>query len=121
MGAAASAQEEPPPPPVLGPAEPPPYDRQLLRLAEILGSVHYLRELCKSGEGSTWRDQMQALLDSEQPDFDRRARMVDRFNRGYDSYRAVYRSCTPAATLTVERYMDEGARIARDITARYGK
>ena len=45
-----------------------PYDDQLLRLSEILGAVHYLRELCHAGEGTLWRDQMQALLDSEQPD-----------------------------------------------------
>jgi uncharacterized protein (TIGR02301 family) len=119
IASAAIAQE--PPPPLIGPTEPPPYDQQLLRLSEILGSVHYLRKLCGSGEGDTWREQMQALIDSEQPDLDRRARMIDRFNRGYDSYRAVYRSCTPSANVVVERYLEEGAKIARDITARYGK
>jgi uncharacterized protein (TIGR02301 family) len=100
---------------------PPPYDDELLRLAEILGSMHYLRTLCGSNEGSLWRDQMQGLLDSEQPDADRRARFVDRFNRGYEGFRSVYRSCTPAATEVMDRYMTEGARIARDVVARYGK
>jgi len=100
---------------------PPPYDDELLRLSEILGSMHYLRTLCGSSEGSLWRDQMQGLLDSEQPDADRRARFVDRFNRGYEGFRAVYRSCTAAATEVMDRYMAEGARIARDIVARYGK
>ena len=98
-----------------------PYDDQLLRLSEILGAVHYLRELCHAGEGTMWRDQMQALLDSEQPDADRRARFVDRFNRGYQGFRAVYRECTTAATLAIDGYMKEGARIARDVAARYGK
>ena len=100
---------------------PPPYDDELLRLSEILGSMHYLRTLCGSSEGSLWRDQMQGLLDSEQPDADRRARFVDRFNRGYEGFRAVYRSCTAAATEVMDRYMAEGARIARDVVARYGK
>lgn len=100
---------------------PPPYDDQLLRLSEILGSMHYLRGLCGSGEGSLWRDQMQGLLNTEQPDADRRARFVDRFNRGYESFRAVYRTCTPAATETIDRYMEEGGKIARDVIARYGK
>ena len=30
-----------------------------------------------------------------------------------------YRTCTPAADVVIHRYMEEGAKIARDITARY--
>jgi uncharacterized protein (TIGR02301 family) len=114
-GPGALAQDEPAAP------NQPAYDPQLLRLSEILGAVHYLRKLCDSGEGNLWRDQMQALIDSENPDVDRRARLIDRFNRGYQGFRSVYRSCTPAATTAIDRYMQEGAKIARDITARYGK
>ena len=98
-----------------------PYDAQMLRLSEILGALHYLRQLCSSGDGGAWRNQMERLLESEQPDNVRRARMVDRFNRGYESFRSVYRSCTPSAVLAVDRYMDEGLRIAADIVARYGE
>ena len=55
-----------------------PFENQLLRIAEILGSLHYLRNLC--GEtGSEWRDQMEALLAAEAPDEARRARFVGRF------------------------------------------
>jgi uncharacterized protein (TIGR02301 family) len=118
---AASPEASPPPPVVGGGAGTPAYEGQLLRLAEILGAMHYLRHLCNSGEGDQWRDQMAALLDTEQPDEPRRRRMVDRFNRGYESFRSVYRECTPAATLASDRYLQEGARIAADITARYGK
>ena len=107
----------PTPPPEMGD---PPYETQLLRLSEILGAVHYLRQLCDSDEGTLWRGQMQAMIDAEQPSPIRRARFVDRFNRGYESYRSVYRSCTPAAATAIDRYMDEGVKIARDITARYG-
>lgn len=107
----------------VAPAAPsaPPYDDGLLRLSEILGAIHYLRELCGAGEAGLWRDQMQALIDSEQPDPDRRARFVDRFNRGYQTFRTVYVTCTPAATVAINRYVEEGRKIARDITARYGK
>ena len=38
-----------------------PFDGDLQRLAEILGSLHYLRGLCGANEGTKWRDQMQAL------------------------------------------------------------
>ena len=99
----------------------PPYEAQLLRLSEILGSIHYLRQLCDSDEGSLWRDEMLGILDTEAPSPIRRARLVDRFNRGFDSFRSVYRTCTPAAITAIDRYMEEGANIARDITARYGK
>jgi uncharacterized protein (TIGR02301 family) len=111
------------PPPPAAPQQQvgePPYEGQLLRLSEILGAVYYLRQLCDSDEGSLWRDQMQALIDTEHPNPIRRARFVDRFNRGYESYRSVYRSCTTAAATAIDRYMDEGVKIARDITARYG-
>lgn len=104
------------PPPVTAP-----YDEGLSRLSEILGAMHYLRELCGAGEGTLWRDQMQGLIDAEQADGPRLARLVDAFNRGYESFKAVYRACTPAATTAMDRYMEEGARIARDVAARYGR
>lgn len=102
-------------------APPPPYEDELLRLSEILGAVHYLRHLCKNDDGDVWRTQMEKLIESETPDEGRRARMIDRFNRGYESYRSVYLTCTPAAGEASERYLQEGAKIAGEITARYGK
>jgi uncharacterized protein (TIGR02301 family) len=111
-GAAQVLSAEPPPPP---------YEEQLLRLSEILGAIHYLRHLCEHDEKDTWRAQMAALIDAEEPDDLRRARMIDRFNRGHEGFRAVYRNCTPAAATSADRYLEEGAKIAADITARYGK
>ncbi|MCP5112959.1 MAG: TIGR02301 family protein, partial [bacterium] len=107
--------------PVVPQGNQPPYDDQLLRLSDILGALHYLRQLCGSGEGTLWRDEMQALIDSEEAEAPRRARFIDRFNRGYEGFEAVYRTCTPAAALAVDRYMNEGRRIAREIVARYGR
>ena len=103
------------------PAPPPAYEEQILRLSEILGAIHYLRYLCLKKEKETWRNQMTALLDAETPDEARRARMIDRFNRGYEGFRAVYRTCTLAAAESSERYLKEGADITADITVRYGK
>jgi uncharacterized protein (TIGR02301 family) len=98
---------------------PAPYDGDLMRLAEILGALHYLRPLCGVSEGNKWRDQMQALLGAETPSGERRDRLVANFNSGYRSFQRTYRTCTPAATVVVRRYLDEGAKISRDITARY--
>ena len=99
---------------------PAPFDNDLERLAEILGALHYLRAVCKSDEGQKWRDQMQALIDAEAPGGERRRKIVASFNRGYRGFQQTYRTCTPAADLAIRRYLDEGAKIARDITARYG-
>ena len=96
-----------------------PFDGDLQRLAEILGALHYLRALCGSNEGQKWREQMEALVEAEAPAGERRQRMVASFNRGYRGFQQTYRSCTPAADIAIRRYLDEGARIARDITARY--
>ena len=96
-----------------------PYEADMQRLAEILGALHYLRAICGSNEGQTWRNEMQALVDAEAPGGDRRERLIGSFNRGYRGFQQTYRTCTPAANIAIRRYLDEGAKIARDITARY--
>ena len=96
-----------------------PFDGDLQRLAEILGTLHYLRGICGSNEGAKWRNEMQALIDAETPSGDRRARMIAGFNRGYNGFQQTSRTCTPAATVAVRRYIDEGVKISRDLTARY--
>lgn len=96
-----------------------PFEGQLLRLAEILGSLHYLRNLCGES-GHEWRGQMEALLEAESPDEVRRARFVAGFNRGYRSFEGAYSTCTPSAIEAVGRYMREGEALARDTATRFG-
>ena len=96
-----------------------PFDGDLQRLAEILGTLHYLRGICGSNEGPKWRNQMQALIDAETPSGERRARMIAGFNRGYNGFQQTYRSCTPEASVAIRRYIEEGSKISRDLTARY--
>jgi len=98
---------------------PAPFEPDLMRLSEILGALQYLRALCGANEGQKWREQMQALLEAEAQTPDRRNRMVTNFNRGYRSFQQNYRNCTPAANVAVRRYLDEGSKISREITARY--
>jgi uncharacterized protein (TIGR02301 family) len=96
-----------------------PFDAGLARLSEILGSLHYLRGLCGANEGNKWRGEMQALLDAEAPNGERRAQFIAHFNKGYQTYLETYRACTPAADLVIRRYLEEGSKIAREVTARY--
>src|SRR5262245_17878261 len=83
-----------------------PYDRDLQRLAEILGALHYLRALCNANEGQKWRNEMQALVDAETPSGERRDKLVAGFNRGYRGFQQTYRTCTSAADLVIRRYLE---------------
>src|ERR1700760_249321 len=96
-----------------------PFDGDLQRLAEILGTPPYLPGICGHKQGNQRRNQMQALIDAETPSGERRARMIAGFNRGYNGFQQTYRTCTPAALVAIRRYVDEGAKISRDLTARY--
>ncbi len=115
-GAAAWAENQPMPP---GANRTAPFDHDLQRLAEILGALHYLRPVCGAHDGQKWRNEMQALLDAEAPAGERRRKFVANFNRGYRGFQQTYRTCTPAASIAIRRYLEEGARISRDIGARY--
>jgi uncharacterized protein (TIGR02301 family) len=105
-----------------GPAEapPPPYEPQMMRLSEILGALSFLRDLCGARDGDEWRGKMSALLDAEAKSGPRRQKLTSAFNRGFRGYEITYRSCTPNAQVVISRYLDEGSRLARDITYRYG-
>src|SRR5262245_20156384 len=96
-----------------------PFDGNLQRLVEIMGALHYLRGICGANEGQKWRAEAQALIEAETPPGERKARMIAAFNRGYRGFQQSYRTCTPAADLVIRRYLEEGSRIARDVTARY--
>lgn len=89
-----------------------PYDEKLVRLAEILGAVHYLRELCGANEGQYWRERMRELMDTESASALRKARLTRAFNQGYRSYSRTYVSCSPSAQTAISRFLSEGADIA---------
>ena len=95
------------------------FEADLSRLSEILGALHYLREICGANEGQKWREQMQALVEAEGQPPERKAKFVTSFNRGYRGFQQTYRTCTPAANVAIRRYLVEGAKIAREVTARY--
>jgi uncharacterized protein (TIGR02301 family) len=102
-------------------AEPgdPPFQAKLERLSEILGSVHYLRNLC-GGKTSVWRDKMDELLSAENPTDERRSRLVARFNRGYRSFASTYGGCTGSAEFALKNYTREGEGLTKEIVLRYG-
>lgn len=92
-----------------------PYDDKLFRLSEILGAVHYLRELCGSNDGAQWRDRMKELMDAEGSSALRRARLTQSFNQGYLSFSRTYKTCTPSAQTTIVRFLTEGTQISEGL------
>ena len=96
-----------------------PYEAGLMRIAEVMGSLHFLRNLCGEA-GDKWRGQMEKLLAAENPDPTRRAKFIANFNRGYRSFDEIYVNCTPSATEAINRYMKEGEALTREIAGRYG-
>lgn len=109
-----------PAPPAPQPLEtPPPYEKQLLRLAEVLGALAWLTDLCGDRPSDQWRGQMTQLMEAEATSAARRERLAGAYNRGFRGYGAMHRRCTPNAELIITRFLDEGARIARDVASRF--
>jgi uncharacterized protein (TIGR02301 family) len=98
----------------------PPYEPQMERLAEILGSLYFLNPLC-SDKATDWRAQMADLVTLDQPDEDRQQRLYGAFNGGYQAFSRLYRSCTPSAEEALTRLLIEAETTARDIHTRYAE
>ena len=106
------------------PPEPAPgvplYEGQIMRLAEIMGALAYLRDLGGDGDGAEYRARMATLLDAEGTTPERREKLAGAYNRGYRGYETTYGQCTPNARSAIARFVAEGGRLARDISDRYG-
>jgi uncharacterized protein (TIGR02301 family) len=102
--------------------EPPaaPFEKELLRLAEIIGSLALLRPLCSAPDGAEWSKRMQTLLEAEGTTSGRKERLAGAYNRGYQAYSLTYRACTASAQEASARYLREGELLARNIAGRYG-
>jgi len=100
---------------------PPAYESQMLRLAEVMGALHYLRALCGADEGQLWREEMEKLLEAENPTPPRRAQLTAHFNRGFRGYAEIYRECTQPASEAANQFLKQGMRLAAEIPNRYGQ
>ncbi|MDI9847586.1 TIGR02301 family protein [Rhodoblastus sp. 17X3] len=104
---------------------PPPYEPQLLRLSEIMGALSYLQTICGAPAGGTavngdaWREQMENLMNAEAAGPSRREKLAGAYNRGLYGYEFSYHACTSNARLARQRFLDEGAQLSHDISARY--
>jgi len=109
--------------------EPPPaaHEPLLIRLAEILGALSFLTDLCRepgstseAAPGEAWRQRMRELIEAEAIATGQKERFAGAFNRGYSGYAVTYRTCTPAGKAAIERLLQDGARLARELAERFG-
>jgi uncharacterized protein (TIGR02301 family) len=98
----------------------PPYQGEMERLAELLGSLYFLQPLCQPGI-EDWRGQMAELIILDEPDEDRRQRLAGAFNEGYSAYARLYRVCTVSASEALTRLLVEAEQMARDIHSRFAE
>jgi uncharacterized protein (TIGR02301 family) len=98
----------------------PPYQRQMERLAEVMGSLYYLQPLCKTGT-EDWRAQMAELITLDEPDEDRRQRLAGAFNTGYTGFSRLHRQCTPSSREALTRLLVEAQQLAKSIHTRFAE
>ena len=123
LEAQAQSGARPPQAPSPAPAQeapPPPYEPQLLRLSEILGALSWLREICGDKDGEQWRASMRAIMEAEAPTETRRQRLAGAYNRGFRNYETLHRTCTPNAEIIIDRVLEEGGKLANEVTNRFG-
>jgi uncharacterized protein (TIGR02301 family) len=99
----------------------PPYQAEMERLSEILGSLYFLTPLCRPEDKTDWRQQASELIGLDEPDDDRRQRLAGAFNAGYEAYSRFYRLCTISAEEALGRLLVEAEKTAREIHTRYAE
>lgn len=99
---------------------PPAYEPDMLKLAETIGSLAFLRELCGGPEAPLWRMRMTELIEAEGVTAGRRERLAGAYNRGYRGFALTYRTCTAAAEEATARLSLDGQRLSRSLGGRFG-
>jgi uncharacterized protein (TIGR02301 family) len=76
--------------------------------------------LCGGNDAQDWRNKMTQLMEAEATTEPRKERLAGAYNRGFREYAQTYRRCTPAAELVIRRYAEEGGKLTRELTSRFG-
>ena len=99
----------------------PPYESQMLRLAQIMGALSLLRDLCGDGDGAQYRAKFAALMDAEATTPARKSAWAGAFNQSYEDYRLTYANCTPNARAAIQSFLAEADDLATALSDRYGR
>lgn len=89
----------------------------ILKLAEILGRSHALRQVCRGEEDGFWYDRMQKLIAVESPDDGFRRRLVEKFNEGFGAQKTETPACPADADSRWRDLSAQGAQASRALSA----
>ncbi len=92
------------------------HQTRLVRMAEVMGGLHYLRGICDKEDNQVWRGNMMRLLDLEQPPQDVRERMVSRFNSYFDREQKSFSTCNRKATREIKKLAGEGQQLTSELS-----
>jgi len=96
------------------------YEEGMERMAEILGSLHYLDNLCRDGNDA-WLQFMNRFIASESLTPSSRTRLIVAFNRAHSAFADHYQHCTKAATQAIKLYREQGTELVGELINRYGR
>lgn len=82
-------------------------DETLADLSEVLGALAHLEPIC--GQRGQARQDMQALLASNELSPLRQAVLIDAFNRGFRGVANIHQRCTDASERLITRHYERGA------------
>jgi uncharacterized protein (TIGR02301 family) len=110
-----------PPPKEEAAPEPPPaaYEPDLLRLAEVLGTLSYMTALCTQPGSDSWPQRITQLIEAEGTTSQRRERLAGAYNRGYLGHQSTHRACTDRSREVIDRMLQQGQRLTREISTRF--
>jgi len=93
------------------------FQNGLMRLAEILGSIHHLRNICGANDGPLWRNKMIDMINAANLAPSARKKIITHFNDAYYSARTRYPDCTNDAARKANQLFDEGHRLAKRLSS----
>jgi len=88
----------------------------LLDLAYVLGESHALRQVCVGQDDQFWRDRMQDLVRTENPDADLDRRLRTAFNTGFIAGQSSFPACDRASRREEARLAEKGRALAGSLT-----
>lgn len=98
----------------------PPYQDDMERLGHIMGALYHLDAICLKSD-QDWRGEFAELMDLDDVNEDRRARLAAAFNGGYEDYARLHFQCTTNARAQLKLFIAEGEQIARSIHTRFAE
>jgi uncharacterized protein (TIGR02301 family) len=102
--------------PVVAQDRAPDQRQTLIDLSYILGESHALRQACAGQTDQFWRQRMQRLVQTEQPDSAFDKRLKEAFNTGFIAGQTAFPVCGPQSRAEEARIAARGRQLAATLT-----